>query len=450
MTEYHVRAPYDRVVHVVPQGASIAQLQRVATEAYPLRQSIMFSVDDACLPINGLTLRKLIFWGIPAAQQQGYRDFIATYYPAPDIPTVVEFRVLDTPSTDPPVVQPPVVQPPPTPVPTNWAIRIGVNAIANHHIQAGYADQGCRFWQVLDNVEVAAQLAQRTGAVVMNRHFVGWHMDAAQLAAHARFGNPPWGLILTLLNEQDAGFNYDTPEALNHRLDVELGAAQMLLDEGRRVGLGGWSMGTLDFLNPALCDIVARRMAPMFNRNPRCYLNMHLYSPRMERLIGARALATATIPAESPDLARLDRLEVVVGRDSHVATVGVSRDARGIPAAIADTDWFETRWRFLFWACGFDPTARDDLGRPKIISDEMGEDEGGVGGAPAHHRTVAQHAAYCAAWRALQAQSIVVNGRTYPSPFMGGALFQSGNNSNWAGYQVDGYLPGMRSEMGWA
>jgi hypothetical protein len=90
---------------VVPQECTAAQFDTVQAVAFGVRQGIVFSVDDACLPIEGLRSRKLIFWGVPAANQQSYRDFVAAWYPAPEIPTVIEFREFSGPPSTRPTIQ---------------------------------------------------------------------------------------------------------------------------------------------------------------------------------------------------------------------------------------------------------------------------------------------------------------------------------------------------------
>jgi hypothetical protein len=148
----------------------------------------------------------------------------------------------------------------------------------------------------------------------------------------------------------------------------------------------------------------------------------------------------------------MESREVMVGHGSrrHAATIGVLRaDARALPSSFSETDWYETRWRFMFWAGGFNPNARDEKGRKKMWGSELGVDDGGVGGMPAHNYSAAQVGAWCEQWRALQAQPIAVDGVTHESPFLGGGIYQSGNNTDWAGYQIDNYIPGIHTQLGW-
>ena len=336
--------------------------------------------------------------------------------------------------------------------------KLGVNGIANHQILASYGSSGCRAFQVMDNVDVCNQLVNLPNAIVVSRHYVPNHFDGAQLAAHALFGNPDKRVILELLNEQDQGYNYGTPEELNARLDIELDAANRLLSQGYRVCLGGYSMGCPEVVGDRgalICDILRRRVAPLYNSNPNVYFSMHLYSPKVEH-IGLRGMVFVHNDLVTQEtMAAYKPVEVIVGKDSHVATVGVRKPvealmgARAIPVVIPEVAWFETRWWFMFWACGFDPLARDTQGRGKVWCSETGVDEGGVGGFPAHSYSIEQYRWWCVQWLTLQGQDIVVDGKTYKSPFLGGAIYQVGNNTDWKGYNVEGYIPAAYQAMGW-
>jgi hypothetical protein len=370
---YVAREPYDRVVHVPTQTATRAQYDIVAGEAYLRKQSVCFSVDDACLPITGLRSRRIVFWGIAPDQQQAYRDFVSRYYSAPSIPTTLEFRQY--------AVEPPIVVPPPI-VPGK--VLIGVNVIGNHRIAFDYAAQGCRYFQVLDNFPVAAQLArQYPDAVVVHRHYVSGPWGGAGLAAHMLAGELHPNCIYETLNESDNGQGYGNAKELNDRLDAELSAAAIVRQRGYRVSLGAYSMGTPDFWNDELADIFRRRVAGLYNNDPGIYIGFHLYTRK-------------------------------IGQDFDV--------------------WYARRWAQLFSRCGFDPKLR------KVLCSETGVDEGGVGGFPAHGYTGAQFSQWCRDWLACQAQESL----GWPTQILGGALFQSGNDNDWAGYRVDQYMPLMQ------
>ena len=54
---------YPRVCHLLPQDATPAEYDRVTSEAYALRQSVMSSIDDALITHPNLTSRTVIVWG---------------------------------------------------------------------------------------------------------------------------------------------------------------------------------------------------------------------------------------------------------------------------------------------------------------------------------------------------------------------------------------------------
>ena len=72
----------------------------------------------------------------------------------------------------------------------------------------------------------------------------------------------------------------------------------------------------------------------------------------------------------------------------------------------------------------------------------MGLDEGGIGGFPAHGFDPARVRDYCRKFLTYQAKPLVVNGVSYPSPFLAGAIFQCDpDDQQWQGYRVSSYYP---------
>lgn len=80
------RVQYSRVVHILPQDATLTRLQEVAANAYAARQSIGFSYDDG--GIGDLNNRRVILWDKQASERETFIDWYATHYPG----VVVEFR----------------------------------------------------------------------------------------------------------------------------------------------------------------------------------------------------------------------------------------------------------------------------------------------------------------------------------------------------------------------
>jgi hypothetical protein len=99
-----------------------------------------------------------------------------------------------------------------------------------------------------------------------------------------------------------------------------------------------------------------------------------------------------------------------------------------------DLVWHERRWLFYFTVCGFAP----DKGQG-VFFGECGVDEDGVGGLPAHKATTEDVTKHIARLVEIQSRPVVVDGREYPSPVRGGAIFCYGNNGDpsWAnGYDI--------------
>ena len=104
--------------------------------------------------------------------------------------------------------------------------------------------------------------------------------------------------------------------------------------------------------------------------------------------------------------------------------------------------WFERRWEFLFTRCGFDPTVRG------IVCSETGVDQGSVGGFPDHGATAADVARWVRRNQEVQQRPLVVDGKAYPSPILGAALFQLGDAftgpGGWGGYNIEYALPELK------
>ena len=110
------------------------------------------------------------------------------------------------------------------------------------------------------------------------------------------------------------------------------------------------------------------------------------------------------------------------------------------------------RWEFLFKRCGFDPHIRG------IVSDRTGLNTS-KGGFANHGVSGDGFVSFCRRWVEVQARQLVIDpqddalviqGHISPSPyvgvwhspFMGGTLFQLGNQGrqDWAKFNIDAYL----------
>jgi hypothetical protein len=241
----------------------------------------------------------------------------------------------------------------------------------------------------MNNFTGAAQLKQAyPDAVVMVRRYwpQNFYLTAEQVINGLEGGSNP-NLIYTIFNEADQGGQ--DGDALRQRASVELEVARILKQRyGSTVAVGSFSMGCPDFTSPETVRIFQEMYAPAYNSGL-IAIDMHLYSPNPQHI---------------------DRMD--------------------------EWRWFERRWEWLFTRCGFDPTIR------AVYCGECGLDQGGVGGFKAHGFTGAEVVNYCNKLIALQNRQLVVGGKPYPSPIVGGALFCLGDNGSgrWNGYRVDEYL----------
>jgi hypothetical protein len=200
----------------------------------------------------------------------------------------------------------------------------------------------------------------------------------------------PKNLIVTLFNEADTwGFQTDQ---LEQRMRVETEFVRLARARGFAgiIALGTFSMGTPQFAPNApefseTCRLINQYYAPLWNAG-QIGLDYHAYAPSM-----------AHIFAE-------------------------------------DLVWHERRWQFYFTDCGFDPTKGQG-----VFFGECGVDEDGVGGLPAHNVNGEDVARHITRLVEIQSRPVVVDGREYPSPVRGGAIFCYGNNGDpsWAnGYDI--------------
>lgn len=107
--------------------------------------------------------------------------------------------------------------------------------------------------------------------------------------------------------------------------------------------------------------------------------------------------------------------------------------------------YYETRWQNLFIYGGFDPRVRAIYQTEAGI--EGGCKSGGIGGGiPANGYTGQEFKDLITYWYALQNANIVINGASYPSPFVAGTIFQSGDSNT---LMVDRNAPDWLGEY-WA
>lgn len=228
----------------------------------------------------------------------------------------------------------PVIVPPPV---TTGKIRLGVNVIngsgdvARRALAAGHTAVS-----IIDNFQLAADLANDTSITVMARRWVR-SMPAPDPDTIFEGAASPHVVYLTPLNECDV-ICYGSPEEIARRAAYDREMWAKMKARGRKYAGGGFSMGTPDYTRPDICEAMRTHYRPLYNDG--MAINYHLYSPT--------------------------------------------------PNHVMD-EWYEGRWRFLFTHCGFDPNPN----LAGIYCDETGLDEGGVGGFPAHGMSATQIGAWC-------------------------------------------------------
>lgn len=278
--------------------------------------------------------------------------------------------------------------PPPPPPASKYAL--GVNVISNTGVAMRWAALGCRYFVIIDDFAAASELKRRfPDAVVMARRWFGNEIPSVDRAIDRLEGASDPGLIYTGINEGDGLGQSDDDLKRRAHFDVLL-AERIRATTGARYAGGSFSMGAPDYTNDSVCQLMRSVYAPAYNAGV-LGLDMHLYSPT---------------PAHIQDE--------------------------------AEWIWYERRWEFLFTKCGFDPRVR------AIYCSETGLDEGGIGGFPQHASTQEQFRSWCARFIDAQSRPLVVAGQSYPSPAIGGAIFQAGDSrtssGGWAGYNIEGYV----------
>ena len=267
----------------------------------------------------------------------------------------------------------PWVPPPPPPIVTGKT-RLGVNVITGDMGAAQRAiAAGCNAISLSNNFLGGSPVAENPGPTVMARGYVSGGVPPADpdfLYEGAESANV---VYLTPLNEQDVSA-YGTPQQIKDRAGFDGEMWRKMKAKGRKYAGGGFSVGTPEFNDPAICQAIQTYYAPLYRDG--MAINHHLYSPWVNH-----------------------------------------------PMDI----WYEFRWRFFFERCGFDPSPA----LAGIYCDETGMDQGSVGGFPAVGFTPEQ----VGAWSRTFLDMSQSNG--YGNLLRAAAIFQAGNTTDWRGYNVD-------------
>ena len=252
--------------------------------------------------------------------------------------------------------------------------RLGTNVITGSGDVARRAlAAGCNALSIIDGFQLAADLANDQSITVMARRYVR-SMPPADPDLIFEGAWSPHVVYLTPLNECDV-ICYGSPEEIARRAGYDREMWRKMKARGRKYAGGGFSVGTPDYTRPDICDAMRTHYAPLYADG--MAINYHLYSPT---------------PTHAMD------------------------------------EWYEGRYRFLFTHCGFDPNPN----LAGIYCDETGLDEGGVGGFPAHGMSASQIGAWCK--RFLEYSR---DGAIFAGLLRAAVIFQSGNVTDWRGYNVD-------------
>ena len=275
---------------------------------------------------------------------------------------------------------------------TSVSFELGIHSMTNGRA-IDEANNGCKYVMMMNNLVAAGQIKiAHPDATVMVRYYFGSNVPSVDTAIAALGGATNAGFVYTGLNESDAlGQDGD---ALRQRAAFDIAMAKAIKQiSGATYAAGTFSMGCPDFTSQSTCDIIRELYAPYYN-NGLLKFDMHLYSPTMLHIYDDSALI-----------------------------------------------WYERRWEYLFTKCGFDPTVKG------IYCSETGVDEGGKGGFPGHSASDADFKRWCQRFIDVQKAALVVNGVSYNSPMMGGAIFQLGGNgdSRWDAYDISGYVTTLRT-----
>jgi hypothetical protein len=199
------------------------------------------------------------------------------------------------------------------------------------------------------------------------------------------------------MNECDHGNCWHNEDDFKRRAELDVANAIECRKHGTLYAGMSTSMGVQDFTSQQKCDWVRKYYAPHYNSGL-MGINYHSYWPNPNHIFEQFFTnADGSMRHDSPQI------------------------------------WYTRRWQFLFDKCGFINTGTNPVG---IVSDEMGLDEGGIGGVPAHN--LDGDYVRRATKRYITVQSLPVQGR--PSPFKGGAWFQAGNTGRWAGYNIAPFI----------
>ncbi len=284
----------------------------------------------------------------------------------------------------------------PTPIPSEPVklpakVRLGLHVMSNVGQAITEAGNGCKFFMVMDNNLGAHQLKTAfPDTVVMVRRYLRNRLTADDMV-RALEVYPESRLVYTGHNEQDViGSSVD---AIRERaqFDAEVATKIKMIAPNARYAAGTWSMGEPNITDAGIVQALKDNYAPHFNSGL-FDLDQHSYS----------------------------------------TTFGLTD---------GEAEWLVRRWEFYFTKCGFNPARGQS-----IYMSETGADDGHQNGFRGQGASGDQFENWCRRFYEVNQRALVVNGIAYPSPVVGGAIFQLGGNGDpqWQRFEVSGLLPQLR------
>jgi hypothetical protein len=283
------------------------------------------------------------------------------------------------------------------------AARLGFAVIFNRDAAFLAGAAGCRYFSIIGNPELASQVKDRwPNSIVMVRPYIdcSGSLPSIDYTMKQLNGATDPRLIYTGINESDQVGQDVRGIKTRAPYDVAMATA-VAKASGARYAAGSWSVGCPDYTSRDVCEVLHALYAPHYNSGL-FDLDHHLYSPNMRH-----AHETGFTPVNYGSF--IDNL--------------------------TPQQWFETRWIFNFQRCGFNPSSVS-----RIYCSETGVDEGCVGGFPAHYATPDQVLSWAKRFIEVSSAPFSVEGKQYPSPLVGAAIFQLGDTDRWLGYNVQSFV----------
>jgi len=286
------------------------------------------------------------------------------------------------------------ISPPEPPVVDTPKQKLGVHCISDYTAANFAAENGCSIITVLDNKDSARNLKNRyPNTDVIYRAWINFNPSVEQTinALAIAPNDPPF--IFVGRNENDNGIN-DDYDGLRQRAeyDREVALAVKRLSPNSSYLAGSFSRGSVDITNPRIVEALKGFYAPLYNNG-------------------------------------------LFGWDWHNYT-------KNTQLGSIDSKWFETRYEWLFTICGFNPNIKN------VWASETGVDIDGVGGFNQLDWTDAQFENWIIYYNALVSKPLIINGKTYSSPYRAGTIYQYGENTSWKGYDTRRYTSVLKKYWG--